>query len=91
MKIEPSNAFTGASWLALAVGIVGFCVGLWNAEMLLNEKGYFLTLLLYGLFSAVSVQKAVRDRMEGIPVTDVYYGICWASAIISMGLLVIGL
>ena len=43
MKIEPSNAFTGASWLALAVGIVGFCVGLWNAEMLLNEKGYFLT------------------------------------------------
>jgi len=91
MKIEPSNAFTGASWLALAVGIVGFCVGLWNAEMLLNEKGYFLTLLLYGLFSAVSVQKAVRDRMEGIPVTDVYYGICWASAIISMGLLAIGL
>jgi uncharacterized membrane protein YiaA len=59
--------------------------------MLLNEKGYFLTLLLYGLFSAVSVQKVVRDRMEGIPVTDLYYGICWASAIISMGLLVIGL
>jgi uncharacterized membrane protein YiaA len=91
MKLEPSNAFTGASWLALAVGIVGFCVGLWNAEMLLNEKGYFLTLLLYGLFSAVSVQKVVRDRMKGIPVTDLYYGICWASAIISMGLLVIGL
>jgi uncharacterized membrane protein YiaA len=91
MKLEPSNAFTGASWLALAVGIVGFCVGLWNAEMLLNEKGYFLTLLLYGLFSAVSVQKVVRDRMEGIPVTDLYYGICWASAIISMGLIVIGL
>ncbi|MFZ4656596.1 MAG: inner membrane protein YiaA [Caldilineaceae bacterium] len=91
MKLEPSNAFTGASWLALAVGIVGFCVGLWNAEMLLNEKGYFLTLLLYGLFSAVSVQKVVRDRMEGIPVTDLYYGICWASAIISMGLMVIGL
>ncbi|MCE7984797.1 MAG: hypothetical protein DYG89_26795 [Caldilinea sp. CFX5] len=91
MKLEPSNAFTGASWLALAVGIVGFCVGLWNAEMLLNEKGYFLTLLLYGLFSAVSVQKVVRDRMEGIPVTDVYYGICWASTIISLLLLVIGL
>ena len=91
MKLEPSNAFTGASWLALAVGIVGFCVGLWNAEMLLNEKGYFLTLLLYGLFSAVSVQKVVRDRMKGIPVTDLYYGICWASAIISMGLMVIGL
>ncbi len=91
MKIEPSNAFIMASWLALGVGIVGFCIGLWNAEMLLNEKGYFLTLLLYGLFSAVSVQKVVRDRMEGIPVTDVYYGICWASTIISLLLLVIGL
>lgn len=91
MKLEPSNAFVGASWLALGVGIVGFGVGLWNAEMRLNEKGYFLTLLLYGLFSAVSVQKVVRDRMEGIPVTDVYYGICWASTIISLLLLVIGL
>lgn len=91
MKLEPSNAFVAASWLALGVGIVGFCIGLWNAEMLLNEKGYFLTLLLYGLFSAVSVQKVVRDRMEGIPVTDVYYGICWASTIISLLLLVIGL
>lgn len=91
MKIEPSNAFVAASWLALGVGIVGFCIGLWNAEMQLNEKGYFLTLLLYGLFSAVSVQKVVRDRMEGIPVTDVYYGICWASTVISLLLLVIGL
>lgn len=91
MKLEPSNAFVAASWLALGVGIVGFCIGLWNAEMRLNEKGYFLTLLLYGLFSAVSVQKVVRDRMEGIPVTDVYYGICWASTIISLLLLVIGL
>lgn len=91
MKLEPSNAFVAASWLALGVGIVGFCIGLWNAEMLLNEKGYFLTLLLYGLFSAVSVQKVVRDRMEGIPVTDVYYGICWASTVISLLLLVIGL
>lgn len=40
--------------------------------MLLNEKGYYLTILLYGLFSAISVQKVVRDKMEGIPVTDIY-------------------
>lgn len=91
MKGQPSNAFVGASWLALGVGIVSYCVGLWNADMLLNEKGYYLTILLYGLFSAISVQKVVRDKMEGIPVTDIYYGISWFSAIISILLLVIGL
>ena len=35
--------------------------------MQLNEKGYYFTLLMYGLFSAVSVQKSVRDRLDGIP------------------------
>ena len=59
--------------------------------MLLNEKGYYFTILLFGLFSVVSVQKAVRDRMEGIPVTDMYYGISWFTTITSMVLLVIGL
>ncbi|MEY4747841.1 MAG: yiaA/B two helix domain [Pseudomonadota bacterium] len=29
--------------------------------MLLNEKGYYFTLLVYGLFAAVAVQKNVRD------------------------------
>jgi uncharacterized membrane protein YiaA len=31
------------------------------------------------LFSAVSLQKSVRDRIEGIPVTGIYYGLCWVS------------
>ena len=59
--------------------------------MLLNEKGYYFTVLMYGLFSVISVQKAVRDRLEGIPVTDIYYGISWFSTILSIALLVIGL
>ena len=59
--------------------------------MLLNEKGYYFTILLFGLFSAVSVQKSVRDRLEGIPVTDIYYGISWFTTLISILLLVIGL
>ena len=91
MGFQPSNAFIGASWLAAGVGILGYCVGLWNADMMLNEKGYYLTVLLYGLFSAISVQKSVRDRLENIPVTDLYYGISWLSALLSILLLVIGL
>jgi uncharacterized membrane protein YiaA len=87
----PSPAFVGASWFALLVGMGGFLVGLWNAPMALNEKGYYFTVLMYGLFSAISVQKAVRDRLEGIPVTNIYYGLSWFSTILSISLLVIGL
>lgn len=88
---KPSAAFVGASWVALFAGFLAFVIGLWNAEMALNEKGYYFTVLMYGLFSAVSLQKSVRDRLEGIPVTGIYYGLCWASLIIAVSLLAIGL
>ncbi|MES2761495.1 MAG: inner membrane protein YiaA [Bacteroidota bacterium] len=91
MNQKPSNAFIGASWVALLAGAVSYNVGLWNADMLLNEKGYYFTVLMFGLFSAVSLQKAVRDDLEGIPVTTIYYGISWFSTILSILLLVIGL
>lgn len=88
---KPSVAFVGASWLALLTGMVAYNVGLWNATMLLNEKGYYFAILMYGLFSVVSLQKAVRDELEGIPVTSIYYGICWFSVILAILLLVVGL
>jgi uncharacterized membrane protein YiaA len=88
---RPTGAFVGASWAALLVGAAVYLVGLWNAQMLLNEKGYYFTLLMYGLFSAVSLQKSVRDRLEGIPVTGIYYGLCWVSLGIAVLLLSVGL
>lgn len=88
---KPTSAFIGASWSALFIGMLSYCIGLWNAEMLLNEKGYYFTILLFGLFSVISVQKAVRDKMEDIPVTDIYYSISWFTTITSIVLLVIGL
>ena len=88
---RPTPAFLGASWVALLLGMVSFCIGLWNAEMLLNEKGYYFTILLFGLFSVISVQKAVRDKLEGIPVTDIYYGISWFTTIAALVLLIVGL
>jgi uncharacterized membrane protein YiaA len=59
--------------------------------MQLNEKGYYLTLLLYGLFAAVSLQKTVRDRVEGVPVTGMYVGLCWLSLTAAVLLLTVGL
>lgn len=91
MYQKPSNAFIGASWVALLAGSISYCTGLWNAEMYLNEKGYYFTVLMYGLFSAVSLQKAVRDQLEGIKVTAIYYGISWFSTLLSILLLVVGL
>lgn len=88
---RPTSAFVSASWMAVSIGMVSYCIGLWNAYMELNEKGYYFTILLFGLFSVVSVQKSVRDRQEGIPVSDMYYGISWFTTIASVTLLVIGL
>ena len=88
---KPSAAFIGASWMALIIGVSAFIIGLWNAGMQLNEKGYYFTVLMFGLFSAISVQKAVRDQLEGIPVTNLYYGLSWFAVILSIVLLTVGL
>lgn len=88
---QPSVAFIGASWTSLLIGITAFIIGLWNANMQLNEKGYYFTVLMFGLFAAISVQKAVRDQMEGIPVTNLYYGIAWFATLLSIVLLTVGL
>ena len=88
---RPTSAFVGASWGALACGIVAYLSGLSYAHMQLNEKGYYLTLLLYGLFAAVSLQKTVRDRSEGLPVTNMYAGLCWVSLLAAILLLTVGL
>lgn len=91
MVQKTSNAFIAASWLALGAGSVGFIVGLTRAEMLLNEKGYYFTVLMFGLFAVISLQKSVRDRLEKLPVTDIYYGICWFGTLLSIVLLIVGL
>jgi len=91
MNQKPSNAFIGASWVALGTGMIGYLIGLWRSDMQLNEKGYYFTVLMYGLFSVVSLQKAVRDRLENVKVTDIYYGLSWFSTIVAVVLLIIGL
>jgi uncharacterized membrane protein YiaA len=88
---QPSAAFIAASWSALLIGVTAFLIGLWNASMQLSEKGYYFTVLMFGLFAAISVQKAVRDQLEGIPVTNLYYGLAWFCTLLSIVLLTVGL
>jgi len=88
---EPTPAFVGASWAALMLGTAAYLIGLFNASMELNEKGYYFAVLVFGLYSAVSLQKVVRDKDEGLPVTNIYFGISWLALIISILLMGIGL
>jgi uncharacterized membrane protein YiaA len=86
-----SSAFIGASWASLFLGVLAYLVGLWNATLLPSEKGFYLAVLMLGLYAAISLQKAVRDRLEDIPVTSLYYGLSWLALGGAMLLLIVGL
>ncbi len=88
---KPTSAYIGASWAALFIGSIVYMIGLWNAQVQFNEKGFFFTIQLFGLFAAVSLQKTVRDKLEGIAVTSIYYSICWVALILALLLLTVGL
>ncbi|MFC5463266.1 inner membrane protein YiaA [Lederbergia graminis] len=88
---EPTGPFKAAAWGALFVGVISYLIGLYNSNMELNEQGYYFSVLVFGLFAAVSLQKSVRDRDEGIPVTNIYYGVSWFALIIAIALMAIGL
>jgi len=44
-----------------------------------------------GVYAVISLQKVVRDKVEKIKVSDMYYGISWVVVIASLLLLIIGL
>src|SRR5699024_11476236 len=53
---EPTPAFIGASWAALILGVGAYLIGLFNATMELNEKGYYFAVLIVGLYSSISLR-----------------------------------
>ncbi len=87
----PSKAFVYSAWASLGIGLIAYLIGIYNAGMELNEKGYYLIAILFGLYSAISVQKTVRDRLEGVQFTNLYYGLSWAAFGSAVILLAIGL
>jgi uncharacterized membrane protein YiaA len=92
MRIQaPTKAYSVGSILALIIGAGAYYIGLYNAGMELNEKGYYLAIILYGLFSMVSLQKTIRDKAENIATSKIYYLMSWVSSGIAVALLSIGL
>lgn len=88
---KPTGAFIGAAWAALALSVVVYFVSLWRADMDPFEKGFFLGSFFFGLVSAVGLQKSVRDRHEGVPVTSIYLAVSWLGLAISLAMLAWGL
>lgn len=88
---KPTSAYIFATWGVLAIGVLGYLLGLWNATLELNEKGYYFAVFLLAMFSAVTLQKTIRDKEEGIPVTNIFAGMCWVAFASSIALLVVGL
>jgi len=88
---KPTSAYIFATWGVLAIGVLGYLLGLWNATLELNEKGFYFAVFLFAMFSAVTLQKTIRDKEEGIPVTGIFAGMCWVAFFSSIALLVIGL
>jgi uncharacterized membrane protein YiaA len=91
LGLKPTPLFVMAAWVVMAIGVVSYLLGLLNAPMEFNEKGYYFAVIMYSLYAAISVQKSVRDRAEGLPVNQSYYLLSIVSVFISVSLLVIGL
>ena len=83
-KESTTQAFIITSWSAFAIGVLAYIAALWNMSMETETKGYYFTVFMFGLYAAVSVQKSVRDKIEGIPVSDIYYGISWLGIILAL-------
>lgn len=88
---KPTAAFVGASWTVLFLGVVAYGIGLWNATMAKSEKGFYAAVFVLGIFAAVSLQKSVRDRVEGLPVSALYLGLSWAVVGLAVLMLAVGL
>ena len=43
------------------------------------------------LLKPATLQKSVRDRMEGLRVSGIYFGLCWVSTLSAILLLTVGL
>lgn len=90
--MKPSFAFVALSWIAALAGIVLYGSMLFNSTALTwSDKNFFTAILVFAAYAAISVQKIVRDRLEGVPFTNLYYGISWLAVIVALGLFVNGL
>jgi uncharacterized membrane protein YiaA len=58
-------AFTFLAYFTFFAGVALFCIGLYNADGLqLNEKGYYIAVMILVAVGAILTQKVTRDNAE---------------------------
>lgn len=57
-------AFTVLAYFTFFAGVLLFSIGLYNADMQLNEKGYYIAVMMLVAVGAILTQKVVRDNAE---------------------------
>lgn len=58
-------AFTFLAYFTFFSGVALFCIGLYNADNLqLNEKGYYIAVMMLVAVGAILTQKVTRDNAE---------------------------
>ena len=56
-----TNIYYGLCWVACIAAVLLLTIGLWNANLLLSEKGFYAMSFLLSIFAVIAVQKNVRD------------------------------
>ena len=59
--IAVTDLYYGISWFATIAAMVLLTIGLWNADLLRSEKGFYAMAFCLSMFSAIAVQKNTRD------------------------------
>jgi len=57
-------AFTFLAYFTFIAGVALFSIGLFNADMELNEKGYYIAVMILVAVGAILTQKVTRDNAE---------------------------
>ena len=68
--IPVSGLYFALSWISVGAALVLLSTGLWNAGLASSEKGFYAMAYALSLFSAVAVQKNVRDLEAAGPQLD---------------------
>ncbi|MBF4448173.1 hypothetical protein ERJ76_21360, partial [Vibrio anguillarum] len=56
-SLAPTRPYVLTALVALGIGIFTYLIGLINANLQFNEKGYYFVVLVFGLFSVITLQK----------------------------------
>ena len=59
--VRVTDVYYGLCWVSLILAVLLLVIGLFNADLLLSEKGFYGMAFSLSLFGAIAVQKNTRD------------------------------